>query len=186
MAATNYIATINLSDTSRKRIDAGTPFAKDRLHQHTFDELFSQKYIMELTGSPQTMVDPVLPGRSLGGPPNKTARAALAPPTTPEIEAEVDEKRKVIFAKLKKLGVQAAHNCSLSTLEKKLAKATDPTKNSAVSDRIWNYDPADLKDVELPRLTATYIERCKKFKIDPDDLATVEALIEKLTSQFGN
>lgn len=185
MPETQYIATINVTDNKKIVINAGTPFAKDRLHEHTFDTLVGQKYITEITGSPQTMVDPVLKGRSLGGPPNCTPRAALTPPTKTEIEAEVDEQRKVIFAKLKKLGVTAAHNCSLSTLEKKLAKATDPEKNSARSDRIWNYDPDTLQDVGLARLTATYTERCKEFKIDPDDLDTVEALIEKLTSQFG-
>lgn len=197
MPEKQYTSNINLTDAKRKPITVGTTFPKSCMHEGTFDSLMAQGHIFEVgieTTGTKAVSSAVTRSRSLvngqvgstqnKGPANHTPAAALNPPKR-NTETSDEVSKKELKKQLKELGVDVPMLVTVDTLKKMLDKATDPNQNGATSDKVWTYNPADLKGIGLARLTATYVERCKEFNIESEDLGTEELLIEKLTSQYG-
>ena len=195
MADQQYICGVNLKSVSRDSIPAGQPFLATDLHDFTFRKLQAQNLIV-LHGETIEVKTPG--GKKVTGPDNSTPMAAVHPPAGNKkalavIEAE---KRDRIKIKLKDLGVPFAHNTGLEKLVKKLAAKvaeleeaatapTKPAKPKSTVAKVWDFDPAVLKELPQEQLVAKYIERCKEFNKKLKKFDDMKLLISEMSSEFG-
>ena len=85
------------------------------------------------------------------------------------------------------------HNSKLSTLKKKLADhlaANPPAEKTkggpgGPPQKIWDFEPEDVKTMPETELYAKYLERCKAFDITPDEKLQEAQIREKMCSEYN-
>ena len=202
-----YVCNINvMSRYAKQLIMAGTPFEGAMIMPHTLSKLQMQGHITEYAPEAPIQVISVPKGKQLVSIPSHTPGAALNPPTltveqkfknekaqelrrkeakaakvTKEAEKAKDKQDKADAAVQEEKDAQA----ELAKIEAAKPK-TKPKKESTV-ERIFKYDPAKLKALDLPVLLDSYLKICvdndlEPIQFDPDNQKAL--IIEKLSSQF--
>lgn len=203
-----YVGIINITDIRRKFIPAGQTFLEADIHPYTFRKLEAQSNIV----AEGTIVSIKTPGgKKVTGPASATPIAAIYPPQGDDAKLLAIENAK---AELKLRNVKFAHNSGLETLLSKIdeddrakeapvapvtspaalvapvietpvAPADAPAAVKEGAAKVWDFDPAELKNLPLPQIAAKYAERCKKFGKDIVPFDDSVLLIKHMSSEFG-
>lgn len=196
-----YVSSLNLRNSRRREIVAGTPFRRGELVPATFDSLKDNGDIVEHDAtSPIVVVEPIPKNRASTGPANETPSAAIHPKKRVSealTDAEFDEK-EAIKKKLRKQGIKFAYNSRLDTLKAKLtgdlpkaaeadgetAKETESGTKADNVKKVWDADPVELANTPIEQIYAAYRLRCNEFGITATTFDTKEDIIAFMSSEF--